>query len=288
MALVVLSLFSLASDTRAAFLSGGVRTAMSIVAHPFWLVLHGVERATDYSTGLLFNYGAARREANELRTELTQLTVRVAERAELRAENERLRRMLAFERSEVRLAPVAARVISTRLDGTLIIDRGSMHDIEEGMGVITPDGVVGVVARVEPFNSSVFTLNHPQCKISALIERNRVASWVQGSGNLIEEVCDLVYIDMKHDVRRGDRVVTNGGSIFPRGYPIGTIVEENQGALLKSASVKPDADPYRVEEVFVVCRAQPAVEDLAGPAPESTLAAPSMPDNRPEQEKYAP
>lgn len=290
-ALVVLSLLSLASDTRATLVADGVRTVVSLVVYPFRYSINVVQRAAGYSTGLLFDYNAARHEADALRGELIAATTKAADRNELVAENERLRKMLAFERAEQRLAPVAAEVnvISTRLDGTLVIDRGSFHGIEEGMGVITPSGVIGVVAKVEPFDSTVFTLNHPQCKISATVERSRVAGVIQGNGSLINEaICNLVYIDMKDDVRKGDKIVTSGGSHFPRGYAVGTIVERDEGALLKAASVKPVADPYGAEEVFVVRRAQPAVEDLAGPAPELTSAAPTMPDIRPDQEKYAP
>jgi rod shape-determining protein MreC len=290
-ALVVISLLSLASDTRANLVADGVRSVVSLIVYPFRFSIDVTRRATAYSTGLLFNYNAARHEADALRSELIAATAKAADRGELIAENDRLRKMLAFERAEQHLAPVAAEVsvISTRLDGTLVIDRGSFHGIKEGMGVITPSGVVGIVAKAEPFDSTVFTLNHPQCKISATVERSRVAGVVQGNGSLINEaICNLVYLDMKDDVRRGDKVITSGGSHFPRGYPIGTIVERDEGALLKAASIKPVADPYGAEEVFVVRRAQPAVEDLAGPAPEQASAAPTMPDIRPDQEKYAP
>jgi rod shape-determining protein MreC len=289
--LVVLSLLSLAADTRASILAKSVRTVVSLVVHPFRLTINVAQNVTDYTTGLVFNYNAARQEADTLRGQLVKATTGTADRSELVMENDRLRKMLAFERAEQRLAPVAAevKVISTRLDGTLVIDRGSFHGIKEGMGVLTPSGVVGVVARVEPFDSTVFTLNHPQCKISATVERSRVTGVVQGSGSLISDaICNLVYIDMKDDVHKGDKIVTSGGSHFPRGYPIGTVVERDEGALLKAASVRPAADPYGAEEVFVVRRAQPAAEDLAGPAPELPPAAMSMPDVRPDQEKYAP
>src|SRR5690606_16604071 len=96
--------------------------------------------------------------------------------SELEAENERLRRMLAFKQAERRLTLEPAHVLANSLDGTLLIDRGSTHGISEGMGVINYDGVIGIVAKVEPFQATVFTLNHPRCQVSAVIKRNRVAS----------------------------------------------------------------------------------------------------------------
>jgi rod shape-determining protein MreC len=286
--LVALSLLCLASDTRAAVLGDGLRTVISVITHPVWLALNGIQRGTDYTAGLVLEYDQAHKESQYLRTEMAKLITRSADRAELQAENARLREMLGFVRAEPSLTMIPAGVINRNPDGTLKLDVGTRYGVEEGMGVITKDGVIGIIARADPFQSTVFTLNHPQCNISAITERNRVASWVQGSGSLISEMCNLVYLDMKDDVRKGDVVVTNSGTKFPRGIPIGTVVDKDPGALLQAASVRPAADPYRVEEVFVVSQAQPDPDDLAGPPMTRQSAAPKMPDTRTEQEKHAP
>jgi rod shape-determining protein MreC len=288
--LVCLSLVCLASDTRAAIIGEALRTGVSVVIHPFWVALNAVQRGAEYTAGFVFDYHQARKEVENLRREVSELVVRAADRTELLAENARLREMLLFQRGETALTLLPAKVMASQLDGTLRIDLGSKHGIREDMGVLTNDGVIGIVAQADPFQSTVYTLNHPRCKITAIIERSRVASWVQGSGSQLSDLCNLVYIDMAEEIRPGDLVVTNSSIRFPRGIPIGTIVEEDPGSLLlKAASVKPAANPYKAEEVFVVIHAQPNPEDLTGPVVQQVAsAAPAMPDLRTEQEKFAP
>lgn len=289
--LVLLSFISLASETRAAILGEYVRSAAWVVAYPFLTTFRAIQYAADYSVGLVVDYNQARDENSRLTRDVGLLVTRAADRAELREENLRLRNMLAFQRAEPRLTLEPAKVMFNSPDGTLIIDRGSAHGVRELMGVITKDGVVGVVAKAELFTSSVFTLKHPQCNISAIIQGTRIAGVIQGSGSHLGKICSLVYVDMKDEINIGDKVITNSGSLFPRGYPIGTIVDREEGSLLKAAYIEPAADPWRVEEVFVVVKALPAPEELAAlnDSPVAAVSvAPDMPDMRSEQEKYAP
>jgi rod shape-determining protein MreC len=159
------------------------------------------------------------------------------------------------------------------------------------MCAVTPDGVVGVVARVEPFQSYVYTLHHADCKVGATVRRNRVRGIVHGSGSEFSRICTMRYLDLKDDVRPGDEVVTGGGGVFPTGYPIGKITAvHGTGSLLKTAYVEPDADPYRLDEVFIVKTAVASIEELAETAPPEAppRSAYAMPDERPLQERFAP
>lgn len=296
--LVVLSFASLASGTRASILTDGLRTVVSVVAYPFLKVLGAVESGAYYVTGLVIDYGAGRAEADALRRQVNLLVQRDAEREELQAENRRLARMLGLVRREPRLTLQPARIVERfpgeiigRFEGTLIIDQGSAHGVEEFMCAITPDSVVGVVTRVEPFQSYVHTLHHADCKVGAMVRRNRVRGIVHGSGSDLSRICTMRYLDVKDDVRVGDEVITGGGGVFPSGYPIGTItVVHDTNSLLRTAYVEPAADPYRIDEVFIVRAAVASADELAGPASAASagsLAHP-MPDERPLQERFAP
>jgi rod shape-determining protein MreC len=306
-ALVVLSLVSLASGTQANVVSETVRTAVSMAAYPFWKALASVAGAADYVSGLLVSYDASRREAAALRGHVHEMVPRVADRAELAAENARLQEMLGFRMSEPRLAIQPARVVDQpavplaapiigRFDGTLIIDKGSLHGVEQSMCVITKDGIVGVVTEVKPTHSVVFTLHHPECKIGAMIKRTRVRGVVHGSGSDISHICRLEYMDFKDDVHVGDEVVTSGGSIYPSGIPIGVVMQTpSDGAILRTALIRPAADPFRVDEVYVVLRAQTPIDELTGEPPVVEFeglgpetAGQPMPDERTLQERYAP
>jgi rod shape-determining protein MreC len=161
------------------------------------------------------------------------------------------------------------------------------------MCALTPDGVVGIVTKVDPFQSLVYTLHHTQCRIGAMVQRNRALGVVHGSGSDLSHVCRMEYIDMKDEVFEGDIVVTSGSAVFPRGLPLGRVTRvRDEGALLKTAYIEPFAQPYQIDEVFLVRRVQPSQEELAAFTPPDPRADDSgghaMPDTRPLQERWAP
>ncbi|MBI4556453.1 MAG: rod shape-determining protein MreC [Candidatus Hydrogenedentes bacterium] len=295
--LAALSVVSLASGTRGSLISGGLRTVVSVIAYPFWKTFASVPQGADYLAGLVISYDAARREAEALRRELPTLMLHSAQRAELQAQNTRLKQLLEFKNSTSRLDLQPANVLEpihvlARPQGTLIVDQGSLHGVRPSMCVINDLGLIGVVTQVQPTLSYVYTLHNPECKIGAMIKRNRVRGIVHGSGSEFSQICTIQYIDLKDDVRPGDEVVSSGGSVFPSGYPIGRIVHVPESdSLLKMAYVEPAADPYRLDEVFLVRQAATAPEEMSNTDPtgsEEAVATEMLPDTRSLQERYAP
>jgi rod shape-determining protein MreC len=247
-----------------------------------------VESVVDYAVGFVVAYNMARDELTDLHAALSLQAAHSVDRAELNAENERLRGMLAFERAEPRLTLEPAEVIG-RYKGALIIDRGARHGITPAMCAMSPDGIVGVVTEVQPYTAYVYTLHHSECKVWAMAARTRVRGAVHGSGSEFSHVCTLQYIDLKDDVRPGDTVVTGGGAVFPSGFPIGTITDvQDTGALMKTAYVRPAVDPYRIDEVFIVVRAQASRAELTGEGVEAESAALVLPELQTIQERFAP
>ncbi len=288
--IVVFCLASLASGARAVVIADALRTAGSVVAYPFWKGLTGAQNALHGTTAFFLDHGAARQEAEALRHEVTDLTRSLTALDELRAENERLRGMLEFARTEPRFTVEPAEVIGRSFEGALTIDRGAVHGVQEAMCVLTGDGVVGMVAKVEPFFSHVYTLHHSKCRVGAMIPRNRVRGIVHGGGSTQRPVSTMQYIDIKDDVRVGDDVVTSGGSIFPSGFPIGRVtrVEFDSESLLKTAFIEPVLDPYSLDEVFVLRAAPPSTEELTAGRGGGEDSLYALPDNRSIQERYAP
>lgn len=291
------SLLSLATGTPSDTVSESVHTAVSLVSHPFWKGLDTVGDGVDYVSGLLFSYHSAQSEARRLRHELYERLPQHAEVLEIRAENQRLREMLAFQREHPGLAMLPAEVVPlpaevmSKSRGMLVLDRGSLHGVKEFMCVLTYDGVVGVVTRVEPTLCQVATLHHEDCKIGAMIVRNRVRGVVHGSGNLLTHICSMHYIDLKDEVRKGDQVVTCGGTVYPAGFPIGVVAATyEEGALQRTAELEPAADPYSADEVFIVLGAQLSAREMAASEPLGSPPSPAhaMPDDRPIPERYAP
>jgi rod shape-determining protein MreC len=289
---VVLSLLSMAAGTRAAILRDGVTSLVSITAYPFLKILHATEGGADYATNLVFAYNAALREAETTKRQLGEVMLRAAQRNELLTENRRLRRMLEFVREEKQLTLDPVEVLENFKGAVIKVDAGSLRGIQESMCAVTGDGIVGVVTRTDPASSTIVTLRNPDCRVGAMIARNRVRGVVHGSGSDLTPNCVMNYIDMKDDVRAGDLVVASPESVFPTGYPLGRVVAvHDTGSLWKSAEIEPAVNPYRLDEVFVLRQSTTPISALTGAPPDGASAlskAPEMPDKRSLQERYAP
>ncbi len=290
--LVFLSLASLASGTRGGTVGEGIRTVVGVTSMPFLVTVDRIEDGFEHVTGLAFSYGEMRASTREMQQEITDQRLRLAEGEEIRAENERLRKMLSFRRIHPRFTLMPAEVIQ-HASGILTIDRGSVHDVRESMGVISPKGIIGLITRVGPLTSNVVTLQSPDCKVDAMVKWNRVRGRVNGSGNDLSALCTMDYIDLKKEVREGDEIVTSPHSVFPSGYPIGIVdgvPQPQEGQLSQSVNVLPTADPFRVDEVFVLLSATMDVKELEAnmAANSPTERVPDLIDTETIQERLAP
>ena len=181
----------------------------------------------------------------------------------LRAENARLLEQLAQYQASAAMDPttnaypdgVEARVIGfppedeTRV---VTIDRGSRSGIKQDDGVVTADGVVGRIAQVGPFSSTVLLVTDYTCRIPAIVQRGRW--WAIAQGNLTS--VRLQYVSQDASLRPGDVVVTGNGRSFNSGVPIGTIVEidRNDAALYQSAVIRPAVELGALDRVVVLTK----------------------------------
>lgn len=316
--LVVSCVVSLATGTQSTFLDRGIRRAIALTAYPVLKVQRWVGTTFQATTQFVVDAGRIRRENDALRGEVVGLRQAVAEAQEHEAQNARLREDLNFVRNATRFEVIPATVLES-YKGMLKIDAGTSAGVGANMSVITADGVVGIVVEAADFSANVATLHHPDCKVGAMVQRNRLRAYdgvIHSGGSDLSQICVMYYIDIKHDVKVGDFVVTTPESLFPSGYPIGRVTAVNEGeALWKWAEVKPAVDPYGLDEVFVVRRSTPKPEDLEGPPPEQgaqlvvreelpddedapapkpkktekvAAAPPPAADMRPSQERFAP
>jgi rod shape-determining protein MreC len=129
---------------------------------------------------------------------------------------------------------VAARVVNntTRYaHNHLTIDKGSLDGIKPGMGVISPQGVIGKVKSCSDHYATLTSLLHTDTQVSAQLKKNGQIGSVKWDGGDAGEI-SLQYIPRHVPVQKGDTVVTSSyNSIFPQGIMLGTIKDaRNQGA----------------------------------------------------------
>lgn len=136
----------------------------------------------------------------------------------------------------------------------LTLDRGATMGVTEEMGVIGPDGIVGVVREVSPHFASVISILSPTIRTSVRIRRTG------HFGLLYWDTADprtASVIDIPKHARLlvGDTVETRGGDgTFPASVPVG-IVEEissEPGKSYQDITIRLSEDLTRSGFVYVV------------------------------------
>jgi rod shape-determining protein MreC len=121
---------------------------------------------------------------------------------------------------------IAARVINNsviRRNNYLTLDKGEIHGVKPEMGVISGNGVIGIVKNVSPHYSTVMSVLHKDSKVSARFKKN------QFFGSLVWDGLNPQYATFKDipahvSFTKGDTIVTTPySSVYPDGIPIGTI-----------------------------------------------------------------
>lgn len=123
---------------------------------------------------------------------------------------------------------VNARILSNstnKRSNFMILDKGSMQGIKEDMGVIAPNGVVGIVVEVSNNFSKVLSLLHKDSRISAKLQKSNYRGFLIWDGDN-PHFGTLIDLPSYVAVQKGDTIVTSGNSlIFPEDIMIGTIEE---------------------------------------------------------------
>ena len=208
-----------------------------------------------------------RAENRELKKALERARGNIAELHEQRLVNRRLTRMLKFT-TDHDFESVGARIVAWNPGtwfNTLIVDRGSVDGLGQGMAVVNHQGVIGRIVEVAPHFAKVLLITDYNSSIDALIQRTRARGIFSGRS---EKICHLRYIRKNEHVERGDLIVTSGmGGAFPRGIPLGTVtrVIKTGHDIFYSIDVAPSVDFDHLEETLVIIKEKQRDYDSAGP-----------------------
>jgi rod shape-determining protein MreC len=200
------------------------------------------------------------RERNaQLQAEANRVSVENARLTEVERENERLRQLLNFTRSnpwyDYRAAAVVGQKIgsdTSNLLFSIFIDVGARDGVAVDMPVITDRGLVGRVVAVGPSVAEVLLLIDPSSAVTARVQASRITGIVRGSldGGLVME-----RLPQGETVSPGDIVLTSGmGGQFPDKLVVGQITEVSQRDLdmFQSARIRPTVDFGKLETVLVI------------------------------------
>ena len=152
---------------------------------------------------------------------------------------------------------VPAKVVSNSVnshDNLITIDKGSVDGISKDMGVVSGNGVVGIVYMVSKHYSVVMPVINSHSRVSCSIRGRGYFGdlhWTGGASNIayVEDIPRHAHF------KRGDWVETSGySSIFPQGVIVGKILEvyNSRDGLSYRLKVLLSTDFGRLRDVCVV------------------------------------
>lgn len=145
----------------------------------------------------------------------------------------------------------------------LTLNRGSRHGITEGMGVISPNGVVGMVHKVSQNFCSVLSLLNSNTRIPPKIADSNYFGTLVWEGK-DPRYASLIEVNMHVPVKVGQQVSTSGySSVYPENIPIGVIEEKNlmPGSNFYNLKVKLYTSFQNLKKVYIVKNLYRAEQD---------------------------
>ena len=152
---------------------------------------------------------------------------------------------------------IPARVVNNtvnRPNNYILIDKGKADGIEKDMGVISTDGIVGIVTDVSQHYASIMSLLHSYSTISVRFKNNEhLANLHWGTTNYRYGIIDDIPTHLL--LQKGDTVVTSSYSfIYPENLMAGTVMEliESPSGTLNKAKIQYATDFSSLKNVYVI------------------------------------
>ena len=205
---------------------------------------------------------------------------------ELRSENNRLRALLGLG-SKLATGYVSAEILHQPEPTnplSFVVSAGRKEGVRPLSAVVSPEGLVGLVASADEHTSVVLSWAHPEFRASAIAIDGSVVGiaaphGAEGPRVWLLELQGVLY---RQQVPAGTVIVTSGlGGVFPRGIPIGTVMgpageEKGWG---RTYLIRPAIHPAELSHVMILTAARPAGSDLrnAFTVPSDSALVPESP-----------
>lgn len=224
------------------------------VFEPFERTLHKVVGSTSVAWQTFGRLWRVQQQNQELQAQLGAARAHLQQLTEQANEAQRLRTLLEFK-ERLSFQTVASEVIATspgESANAVLIDKGADYGLTTDLAVITPEGVVGKTIAVFPHTAQVLLLTDSSSGVGCMLEHSRTQGILKGGG---QASAQLYYVLNEESIAPGEPVLTSGlDQIFPKGLPVGTVLQASSGTVYKKIVVRPAAALNRLETVLVVTR----------------------------------
>lgn len=232
---------------------------ISITSYPFQKMFWNLSNKVSNFSYMLQEKESMQNEINNLKNEINQLRDKVIDCNELKRENDRLIKYYDLKEEDDSLKFVSASVIginSLDIFKSFTIDKGSNSGISKNDIVITENGVVGCVYKVDNFCSKVRTIFSPDIKIGATDIENNESGIISGNSELsVQNLICMTFIPSQNSMNQGDIVVTNGLSgMYPKNLKLGKIqsIKYDNKESTYYAIIEPFENFKNIKDVFVI------------------------------------
>ncbi|WP_080146205.1 rod shape-determining protein MreC [Marinilactibacillus piezotolerans] len=202
-------------------------------------------------------------ENQRLKKEIDRIYETQAEIAVLRNENAQLEEELGLKNSLTDFQTISGTVISRNPDSwidQIVIDRGSQDGLEQGMSVMSNNGLIGRVTEVNPTSSKVVlltSLDGTSNQVSAEILGDEVINGLVSGYDAETNRLIMTQITSTAEIKTGEQVITSGlGGTIPRSLVIGTVdeVTMDDHGLAQQVYIDPAADFEHIRYVTIINR----------------------------------
>lgn len=244
-----------------------VRQSLALVVDPVQRVAQTPGSLVDLAASYLEGMRSLQVENAALKNAQLATAPNLQRLAQLEAENERLRKLLAVKEREKANGQVAQILYTARdpFSRKVIVDKGQQSGIVAGQPAIDEAGIVGQVTRVFPFSAEVTLITDKDQVVPVQVVRSGQRSVVFGLGN---GQLELRYMPANADVQEGDILVTSGlDGIYLAGFPVAKVVRIERDSAYSFARIfcVPIAGVENFGELMILDPRQP----LPPPPPDS-------------------
>jgi rod shape-determining protein MreC len=234
-------------------LPAGLRSAIAGALRGTVVVpLASLQERAEVSRRAVLAYDASVRVADSIRLQAAQAEVAAAE-------NERLRRLLGLG-AALKWGFIPAEALHGRGlgdDYTMTLTVGRDEGVEPFSAVVAPDGLVGMIERVDARSAVAIVWPHPDFRVSAMSADGSAFGIVYphlGAG-ATRFLLELRGVAFRNALRPGTLIVSAGlGGVYPRGIPVGIVLREINTAegWARSYLLRPAVRPADATSVMVL------------------------------------
>lgn len=184
--------------------------------------------------------------------------------SESRRDNLELRELLDLRETMTQNREIVAQVVNRNAQSfneSVLIDVGENAGIKQHMAVITPQGLVGQISKVDENTSVVKLLSSQtglnQFALKVVIDESTTVEALLESYNPQTNTYSVRLLDSTTAVTVGSKVITSGlGKIIPSGISVGEITEitQSQASFSVILKVKPTVNFSNFNYVMVVSK----------------------------------